>query len=322
MTTTIRLIGVFCMVLCLALALPSEDLFAQKGKKPGGKEKTEFVAQLTLDDRPGAHVLSDGKQRTGDDNDADGFLDLVKPETPLLDVIYQDHRISYDLSGVHPDPCSGFGISEGGPQAGRVFADLDRGDGDAFSNCALFEDPDFTPIFPDTETRQFLNDARTITLVFDKTDSTCACDQFSNLTTTGNTQFINKDGSESCSLTLAEGPIFTGTNPPATSNPRIIAYPFKEVKGKKGAAPKPATSTGIHINFRVDDTGEPNGWGVWSEEDDITVELYGADGRDVTSTNQTFKLIQFGAGGIDNPACSGFTMPFHMTFIRFEVPVQ
>ena len=330
MTTTIRLIGATCMALCLALALPNEDLFAKKGDKGkggggGNKEQTVVVAQLTLRDDPGNRVLSDGKVRLDPavtDTDGDGFGELIEPNNPpLLDVTYQDHRISFEQSGFYPDPCSGFPIVTGGPNTGRVFADLDRGAGDASTDCTIFEDSDVDP------SQKFLNDARTITLVFDNTDP-CACDEFSFLNepvlggVAAKTTFVHNG--DSCSLTLANGPIATDSDSPRTSNPRIIAFPFAEVKGKKGAPPTPAMSTSVHINFVVDRAvaGEANQWGVWSHEEDIDVTLAGSDTRDVMSTSQSFDLIHFGVDSPEAPTCSGFTLPFQMTFTRFEVLAQ
>ena len=57
-----------------------------------------------------------------------------------------------------------------------MHADLDRGTGDSFRNCAVFEDL--------SGNQPFLDDARTFNLVFDKADpfaGGCVCTTFSYL---------------------------------------------------------------------------------------------------------------------------------------------
>ena len=333
-------------LLVIGIALPHSGEsagLAQKGKGGGKKEEKIVVAQMTLhDEDPDARVRSDGRIRQDPlideidpiglpdfDADLDGFGDLAGPFQGIGPIVYQDHRISFADSGdvAYPDPCSGFDIETGGRNAGRVTADMDRGAGDvrvdgvwddAFRECAVFVDP--------SGAQPFLDDARTLTLVFDKTDpgavggdpypGLCACNKFAYLATYGKTTFV--DAGSTCSLTLAAGPIDTDSGQ-VTSNPKIIAFPFREAgkKGKGGSSSIPDTS--VHINFRVDRLpGEENQWLVWSQDENIPV-TGDADTRIITSTDQLFDLKQPGET-FNTPACTGFQMRFQMEFKRFEVP--
>ena len=349
MTMITRLICVGATGLMLAITTPA----MAQGKNGGGGGKppkdqdppTVSVAQLTLVDSflmLGLEGLfSDGQLRTSIDSDFDTFGDLAVPPPFPAEVIYQDRRISLAQSGAAPDPCSGFSIVTSRSNAGRVWADLDRGEGRAsdppdsssFRDCTIFEDLTLPPIVP-TETQRFLNDARTITVVFDKTESggQCACTAFSFLADvngapeimiTGfpaNTMFVQD--LSTCSLTLAKGRIETDSLvPPRTSNPRIIAYPFKELKGKNAG---PATETTFSILFVVDKApdGVSNHWAIHSQEEDIAIAVDDPNTRTIRSTpnQQLFNLqhVNVDTGG-DDPTCSGFTMPFQIKYKRFEV---
>jgi len=329
MRTRLLVVAVVLAVLAFALPPSSSTAFQGQGKK-GGKNKVETVpvAQLTLHDgHPGTRLFSDGKQRYFVDSDEDGIMELYPSTHPEGLVIYQDYRILFDEdSGAHPDPCSLFNIEGSGPQAGRARALLDA------QACSVIN-PAFT------------NDARVFTLVFDRDDPAgdCACDRFRYLVQVepdengdlvpaimynnvdrARTKYV--EGATTCSLTVAAGAIVTDSDHNLTSSPQIVAFPYEDLQSTKGrkAGQSVAGKTTVHINFRTDraNAGEPNGWQLVSQEEDIPIDPDPADPsnldtRIVTSGPQFYDLVLGGS-----TECSDITMPFKMTFKRFEVPAQ
>ena len=106
-----------------------------KGGGKGGKGKALAYQVRFNDDFPGARLISDGRIRTSEDTDGDGFGELAMASS--LEVTYQDHRILQAVAGAFPDPC----VTGIGDKGGFVSVDLDKGttdlNGPLFQNCNL-----------------------------------------------------------------------------------------------------------------------------------------------------------------------------------------
>jgi hypothetical protein len=219
-------------------------------------------------------------------------------------------------------------VTDGGANAGSVNADLDRGAGDAFRNCALFEDEGAQP---------FLDDARTFTLVIDKDPvenpgGACVCQTFGFLAgspeangwpagSEWGTHF--EDSGSSCAITPAAGPILTSHDSWLTGNPRLTGHPFaeKKVKGKA----QNAASTRINMPFTVDQPwpGDPDQltrYNIRSVEEDVAIETVGSFPHDtvtIVADDQAFQLVEFSG---NEPVCPGtFTLPMKITVTRYEI---
>lgn len=260
-----------------------------------------------------------------------------------FDVLYQDRRIEID-GGPYPDPCSTFNVTTGGRGDGGIFADMDRGAGDAFNDCALFINPDGNqPYLDDPDTPTLDDDGRAVVLEFDKGEAggECVCSElggrladpasldafmteYFDLPRTG---FIEDE--DSCTLAIANGEILTDSTNNRTGNVRISAlHPFREgssKKGKKGSSGPPENAS-VSIGFHIDRLpGDLNGWRIDSvgfSTDNPRLEITHFDNdpdtKIIRSSNEPFELVLAGAGNT-NPICSGFTLPFEMTLRRFTV---
>ncbi len=340
--------------LAIVIAVPRGDAGAVQKGKGGKKNDPNQVVRLTLHDdhplvfdtAPGG-LFSDRMVRNGSDDlvdggDNDGYLELADLGDTFADilsapdVIYQDRRIDAGGDG-NPDPCSTLDVTSSGSNEGRMWAYIGRGTGDWNNDCPLYEEGNGK--------QPFLNDARTVSLEFDKAEAggSCACAAFSSrlaAISTPSTGFEDnpvdpgEDGMldtpddivrNSCILTVATEEIVTDSLDDRTGNTRIVAYsPYLEEarKGKKGAPPPaPHPFVRVSIKFDIDHLpGEPNHWelnsaGYYDGDTIIPVVHVDGDTKVIKSTIEPFYL-GFGS----NEVCPDLTMPFKMTLERFEVP--
>lgn len=315
------------MLLSAAVGMATEQ---GQGKGGGKKDDITYIGQMTIHDQASgaAGLHSDMRTRLDGvppmplpDGDGDGFADLSLIIAP--DAVYQDRRLSFPASGYSgaPDPCVEIEVASGGPSAGALNADLDRGAGDAFRNCAIFEE---------SGTQPFADDARTYSVVIDKADpgGTCVCQNFSFLGddpedygwpvgSQWGTGF--EDSGDFCTITPAAGPILTSRALQLTGNPRINGRVFAQSKVRGQVEPATETRLNIVLNADqpfADDPDQLSSYNFRSVNEDLGVAIIDADTREVTASTQDFRLVEFSG---NDPVCPGtITIPLQITFKRFE----
>jgi len=315
------LLFVSTVAIITAFAMPQADVSAAqrqtKGKPP--KEEKVVRALLSLADRAGDTLRSDGRVRLADDADDDGFGDLTLPGLVFSGpIIYQDRLDPVASTGFHPDPCTVFDdVDSRGLARARLNA----------NNCSVLGTPEDPDIYAD--------DARTFTLVFDRNTAggRCACDKFKYLDETtmyngepANSTFAYKDDGTAegiCEVTPAAGPIVTDSTHNMTGSQQILAYPFEDLQSTKRGKGRSGNSipefTTVTINFRTDRqvAGQANGWQLFSQGENIPIELVDGDPDTFVVSAEKLPFELWLGGSLQCPDV--IEMTFQMRFTRFEV---
>ena len=125
LVTTVLIVVAFAMPQAGGAAQQRAAQQANKGKPPKDPEPV-LSANLAFDDNfffdlhvngetiiP-TRLISDGWQRTVADEDGDTYLELKTEVDQNGIVYYQDSRITFAQSGIHPDPCTHINFGSSG----------------------------------------------------------------------------------------------------------------------------------------------------------------------------------------------------------------